>query len=63
MMFGTIKANEVKLMTENGFAPPPPLVVPYLVENFKLRLLRDVCILYAGVLVSDSLLYMLQYPI
>ena len=33
------------------------------VEHFKLRLLRDVCMLYTGVLVSDSLLHMLSNQI
>ena len=31
----------------------------YLLENFKQHLLRDVCTLCAGALVSDSLLHML----
>ena len=55
------------LIAENGFAPPPPLEnfadISYLAENFKLRLLRDVCTLYAGELVSDSLLHMFPYQI
>ena len=43
--------------------PPPPLGnfadISYLEENFKPHLLRDVCTLCSGVLVSDSLLHML----
>ena len=42
---------------------PPPLGnfadISYLEENFKPHLLRDVCTLCSGVLVSDSLLHML----
>ena len=45
------------------FPPPPPLGnfadISYLEENFKPHLLRDVCTLYSGALVSDSLLHML----
>ena len=44
-------------------APPPPLGnfadISYLEENFKPHLLRDVCTLCSGALVSDSLLHML----
>ena len=43
--------------------PPPPLGnfadISYLEENFKPHLLRDVCTLCSGALVSDSLLHML----
>ena len=43
--------------------PPPPLGnfadISYLEENFKSHLLRDVCTLCSGALVSDSLLHML----
>ena len=43
--------------------PPPPLGnfadIPYLEENFKPHLLRDVCTLCSGALVSYSLLHML----
>ena len=43
--------------------PPPPLGnfadISYLKENFKPHLLRDVCTLCSGALVSDSLLHML----
>ena len=42
---------------------PPPLGnfadTSYLEENFKPHLLRDVCTLCSGALVSDSLLHML----
>ena len=42
---------------------PPPLGnfadISYLKENFKPHLLRDVCTLCSGALVSDSLLHML----
>ena len=45
--------------------PPPPLGnfadISYLKENFKPHLLRDVCTLCSGALVSDSLLHMLLY--
>ena len=44
--------------------PAPPLgnfaEISYLEENFKPHLLRDVCTLCSGALVSDSLLHMLQ---
>ena len=43
--------------------PAPPLGnfadISYLEENFKPHLLRDVCTLCSGALVSDSLLHML----
>ena len=41
--------------------PPPGIFadISYLEENFKLHLLRDVCTLCSGALVSDSLLHML----
>ena len=43
--------------------PPHPLEnfadISYLKENFKPHLLRDVCTLCSGALVSDSLLHML----
>ena len=42
--------------------PPPPgnfADISYLEENFKPHLLRDVCTLCSGALVSDSLLHML----
>ena len=52
-----------RLRAKKGPAPPPPLGnfadISYLEENFKLHLLRDVCTLCSGALVSDSLLHML----
>ena len=50
---------------KKGPAPPPPPPPPlgnfadisYLEENFKPHLLRDVCTLCSGALVSDSLLH------
>ena len=55
----TIKAR--RLRAKKG--PAPPLGnfadISYLEENFKLHLLRDVCTLCSGALVSDSLLHML----
>ena len=35
--------------------------ISYLKEDSKLRLLIDVCTMFAGALVSDSLLHMLPY--
>ena len=52
--------------TPAPLASPPPenfADISYYVENFKLRLLRDIWTLYAEVLVSDSLLHMLPYQI
>ena len=44
-------------------SPPPPLEnfadISYIEENYKSHLLRDVCTLCSGALVSDSLLHML----
>ena len=52
-----------RLRAKKGPAPPPPLGnfadISYLEENFKPQLLRDVCTLCSGALVSDSLLHML----
>ena len=52
-----------RLRAKKGPAPPPPLGnfadISYLEENFKQHLLRDVCTLCSGALVSDSLLHML----
>ena len=52
-----------RLRAKKGPAPPPPLGnfadISYLEENFKPHLLRDVCTLCSGELVSDSLLHML----
>ena len=51
-----------RLRAKKGPAPPPPLGnfadISYLEENFKPHLLRDVCTLCSGALVSDSLLHM-----
>ena len=53
----------IRLRAKKGPAPPPPLGnfadISYLEENFKPHLLRDVCTLCSGALVSDSLLHML----
>ena len=56
----------IRLRAKKGPAPPPPppplgnfAVISYLEENFKPHLLRDVCTLCSGALVSDSLLHML----
>ena len=48
-------------LKEKGPAPPPGHFadISYLKENFKPHLLRDVCTLCSGALVSDSLLHML----
>ena len=53
----------IRLRAKKGPAPPSPLGnfadISYLEENFKPHLLRDVCTLCSGALVSDSLLHML----
>ena len=58
-----IKNLIYRLRAKKGPAPPPPLGnfanISYLEENFKPHLLRDVCTLCSGALVSDSLLHML----
>ena len=54
--------NTCRLRAKKGPAPPPLgnfADIPYLEENFKPHLLRDVCTLCSGALVSDSLLHML----
>ena len=53
-----------RLRAKKGPAPPPPPLgnfadISYLEENFKPHLLRDVCTLCSGALVSGSLLHML----
>ena len=52
-----------RLRAKKGPAPPPHTRefadISYLEENFKPHLLRDVCTLCSGALVSDSLLHML----
>ena len=52
----------LRLRAKKGPAPPPLgnfADISYLEENFKPHLLRDVCTLCSGALVSDSLLHML----
>ena len=56
--------NTIDFELKKGPAPPPPPLgnfadISYLEENFKPHLLRDVCTLCSGALVSDSLLHML----
>ena len=56
------KIGELDFELKKGPAPPPLgnfADISYLDENFKPHLLRDVCTLCSGVLVSDSLLHML----
>ena len=45
--------------------PPREILQTHLIlkEHFKLRRITDVCMLYAWVFVSDSLLHMLPYKI
>ena len=54
-----------RLMAENGFAPHLGNFADksYLEEHFKLRQIRNVCTLYAGAFVFDSMLHMLSYQI
>ena len=60
---GDGRRSSIRLRAKKGPAPPPPLGnfadISYLEENFKPHLLRDVCTLCSGALVSDSLLHML----
>ena len=53
--------NIIDFELKKGPAPPPGNFadISYLKENFKSHLLRDVCTLCSGALVSDSLLHML----
>ena len=54
--------SKLRLRAKKGPAPPPLgnfADISYLKENFKPHLLRDVCTLCSGALVSDSLLHML----
>ena len=56
------EVNSIRLRAKKG--PAPPFLgnfadISYLEENFKPHLLRDVCTLCSGALVSDSLLHML----
>ena len=53
----------IRLRAKKGPAPPSLgnfADISYLEENFKPHLLRDVCTLCSGALVSDSLLHMLR---
>ena len=53
-----------RLMAENVIAPPQEFRKLILSKRgFKMRLLIDVCTMFAGALVSDSLLHMLPYQI
>ena len=56
-----LKNTTFRLQAKKG--PAPPLGnfadISYLEENFKPHLLRDVCTLCSGALVSDSLLHTL----
>ena len=59
---GVSKSKLYRLRAKKGPAPPPLgnfADISYLEENFKPHLLRDVCTLCSGALVSDSLLHML----
>ena len=60
---GDVKTlTKVRLRAKKAPAPPPLgnfADISYLEENFKPHLLRDVCTLCSGALVSDSLLHML----
>ena len=54
--------NPIDFELKKRLAPPPLgnfADISYLEENFKPHLLRDVCTLCSGALVSDSLLRML----
>ena len=61
ILFSLEKGLSPRLRAKNG--PAPPLGnfadISYFEENFKPHLLRDVCTLCSGALVSDSLLHML----
>ena len=51
-----------RLMADNIIAPPGEFASLYhLKEDYKLRIVIDVCTMFAGALVSDSLLHMLPY--
>ena len=51
-------------MAENVINPPGEFAsLSHLKEDYKLRLLIDVCTVLPGALVSDSLLHMLPYLI
>ena len=53
-------STTTRLQAKKGPAPLGNFAdIPYLEENFKPHILRDVCTLCSGALVSDSLLHML----
>ena len=60
-VWGVAYTKYLRLRAKKG--PAPPLGnfadITYLKEDFKPHLLRDVCTLCSGALVSDSLLHML----
>ena len=61
-VFSVSDVQDNRLRAKKGPAPPPLgnfADISYLEENFKPNLLRDVCNLCSGALVSDSLLHML----
>ena len=60
--FICLQGIDFKLKKKPGSIPPGNLAdISYLDENFKPHLLRDVCTLCSGALVSDSLLHMLLW--
>ena len=62
IVYGMEESDDSRLQAKKGPAPPPLenfADISYLEENFKPHLLRDVCTLCSGALVSDSLLHML----
>ena len=61
-LFQVENSRHSRLRANKGPAPPPLgnfADISYLEENFKPHLLRDVCTLCSGALVSDSLFHML----
>ena len=62
-IFCIFNPKKIDFELKKVLLPPPPLGnfadISYLEENFKPHLLRDVCTLCSGALVSDSLLHML----
>ena len=64
LCYKVAKNDSYRLRAKKGPAPPPLgnfADISYLEENFKPHLLRDVCTLCSGALVSYSLFYMLLY--
>ena len=62
LLVENLPLRTIRLRAKKGPAPPPLgnfADISYLEENFKPHLLRDVCTLCSGALVSDSLLHML----